>query len=140
MFCFARTRPSPAHSRHGSEITEPYPWQLAHGRLVITCPRNERVTCCVSPRPLQISHRLGALPSRQPEPSHLLHRTALSTLISRSVPKHAWCKSTSMRISASCPARIRGRGPRVPPPPKNASMTSPKPNPAPPKLALPPIS
>lgn len=34
-----------AHSPHGSEITEPNPWQLAHGRLVITCPRIERATC-----------------------------------------------------------------------------------------------
>jgi hypothetical protein len=32
-------------------MTVPKPWQLAHGRDVITWPRKLRVTCCTSPRP-----------------------------------------------------------------------------------------
>ena len=47
-------------------------------------------------------------------------------------------------MSASWPARTRGRGPRLPPPPKNASMMSPKPlafpNPPKPPKPLPPAS
>ena len=137
----ARTRPSPAHSRQGFAITLPYPEHGPHGRDVITWPITERTTCCVSPRPLQTLHTVGWPPSIQPLPVHFGHTTALSTLMSRSVPKQASCRSTSMRISESCPARIRGRGPRDPPPPKNASMMSLKPPPkfAPPKL-LPPMS
>ena len=114
-------------------MTLPYPWHAAHGRLVITCPIIERVTCCVSPRPLQIPQVLGFEPVAHPEPEHFSHVAAVSKFNSRSVPKHASAKSRSTRISASCPARIRARGPRFePPPPKKASMMSPKPKFCPP--------
>ncbi|CAB4760169.1 unannotated protein [freshwater metagenome] len=82
--------------------------------------------------------------SAHPVASHFSQATALSKVMSRSVPNAASYKSTSTRISASCPARTRGRGPRLPPPPKNASMMSPKPlappNPPYPPKPLPPAS
>ena len=61
-------------------------------------------------------------------------RTAVSTLSSRVTPKAASASSTSSRISASWPRRVRGRGPRVCPPgwpPKKASMMSVNEKPAP---------
>jgi hypothetical protein len=76
------------------------------------------------------------VPGAAPAPSQVLHRTAVSTLISRVIPNAASASSMSNRISASWPRRIRGFGPRpdaAPPPwpPKNASMMSVKENPAP---------
>ena len=143
MLFLERTRPSPAHSVQGSEITEPKPWQLAQGRLVITCPNIDRATCCVSPRPLQISQVRGRELLAQPLPPHLAQTTAVSTFRSRSHPKVASLRSTSTLINASCPGLVRGLGPRCCPPPKNASMMSPKPKPAlenPPPKPLPPTS
>ncbi|CAB5061927.1 unannotated protein [freshwater metagenome] len=96
-----RTLPSPAHSPQGSEIIEPNPWQLAHGLLVITCPKIDLATCCVSPLPLQISQVLGRELLAQPLPPHLLHATAVSTFNSRSHPKVASLKLTSTFINAS---------------------------------------
>jgi hypothetical protein len=69
----------------------------------------------------------------------------VSTLISRVVPNAASASVIRNGISASCPRRTRGRGPRVVAPvwPKNASMMSvkvkawpnPAPGPAPPPVA-----
>ena len=63
-----RTRPSPEHSRHGSGMISPYPRQAAHGRRVRISPRNERCTCCTSPRPRQVSQVTGRLPWAAPLP------------------------------------------------------------------------
>ena len=109
----------------------------------MTWPRIERATCCVSPRPLQIAQVLGLLLFAHPVPLHLVQATAVSIFKSRSQPKVASIKSTSTLINASWPARVLGLGPRCPPPPKKASMMSPKPKlalPNPPPKPLPPIS
>jgi hypothetical protein len=47
----ARTLPSPAHSLHGSGISDPKPRQAGQGRAVRISPRNERWVCRISPRP-----------------------------------------------------------------------------------------
>ena len=114
----------------------PKPRQAAHGRMVRISPRNERCTCTVSPRPPQVSQVFGLVPGAAPSPWQVVHSTAVSTLSSWVVPNAASARSTSSRISASWPRRLRGRGPRpdwAPPawPPKKASMMSVKENPAP---------
>ena len=58
----ARTRPSPLHSPHGCSMTEPSPPQRGQARVVMTWPRNERCTCCTSPRPWQVSQVDGWVP------------------------------------------------------------------------------
>ena len=49
-----RTRPSPAHSGHGSGMTWPVPAQVGQTRLDTTWPRKPRWTLCTSPRPEQV--------------------------------------------------------------------------------------
>src|SRR4051812_10721238 len=135
----ARTRPSPAQLGHGSGMTWPVPAQVGQVREETTWPRNERCTLCTSPRPPQVVQVAGWVPGAVPAPLHAVHRTAVSTVISLVVPKTVSSRSSSTRMSASPPSRTRLRGPRVAvPPPKKASMMSPRPpNPAPNGLPAP---
>ena len=64
----ARTRPSPLHSPQGCSMTEPRPPQRGQARVVMTWPRNERCTCCTSPRPWQVSQVDGWVPGAVPWP------------------------------------------------------------------------
>ena len=67
----------------------------------------------------------GGVPGAVPAPAQTVQTTAVSTLISRVTPNAASASSRLIRISASWPRRVRGRGPRVPACwPKNASMMS----------------
>ena len=66
------------------------------------------------------------LPGAVPDASQASQRTAVSTVRSRVLPKTASASVTWIRMSASWPRRARVRGPRWAPPPKNASMMSPK--------------
>lgn len=136
-----RMRPSPAHSWHGVGTTVPKPWHCGQGREVMTWPRNERVTCETSPRPRHMSQVCAEVPGAAPSPLHVVQTTAVSTWMSLVVPKAASFSSTSSRIMASWPRRVRERGPRCDAVPKNASMMSeklPKPAPKPPAPWPPP--
>jgi len=133
-----RTRPSPEHSGHGVRITLPKPLQRGHGREVITWPRNERCTCCTSPRPMQVSQVSGWVPGAQPDPSQVVHTTAVSIVSSRVVPKAVSARSSSTRSVALRPRRARVRGPREVAVPKKASMMSLNGKPAPPNGPAPP--
>lgn len=137
-----RTRPSPAHSGHGVGTTVPKPWHCGQGREVMTWPRKDRVTWDTSPRPRHMSQVCAAVPGAAPSPLQVPQVTAVSTWMSLVVPKAASSRSISSRIIASCPRRVRERGPRCCDCPKKASMMSlkfpkpwPKPAPAPPPAA-----
>ena len=93
-------------------MISPYPRQALHGRSVRISPRNERCTCCTSPRPWQVSQVIGRDPSAAPLPWQTVHSTAVSTLSSRVTPNAASASSISSRTRASWPRRVRGRGPR----------------------------
>ncbi|CAB4703893.1 unannotated protein [freshwater metagenome] len=134
-----RTRPSPAHSWQGCGIVLPNPWQVGQGRDVMTCPRKDRCTCWTSPRPLHITQGTASLFEAVPLPPQVAQPAAVSTVMSRVSPKTAAESVIWIRIIASWPRRARVRGPRCPPPPpKNASMMSPKSKPweFPPPLLL----
>ncbi len=125
-----RTRPSVPHVGQGLGICSPVPPQAVHGRVVITCPRNERCTDCSSPLPPQVAQVRGDVPGAQPEPWQFSHSTAVSTVISRRTPNAASSRVSDICSSASAPGRTRlRRAPprRPPPPPKKASNTSPNP-------------
>ncbi|GMA85635.1 hypothetical protein GCM10025868_08850 [Angustibacter aerolatus] len=96
-----RTRPSPEHCTQGWAMTVPNPWQVVHGRVVMTLPRKERCTCSICPRPLQTSQRRVPVPGWAPSPPQVGQPTAVSTAISRSVPNTASRRSTCTRMSAS---------------------------------------
>src|SRR5581483_11257172 len=129
-----RTRPSPSHSGHGRGMTVPKPPQPGHTLVVMTCPRNERVTWLTSPRPLQMSQVCGWVPGAVPSPEHVGQTTAVSTVSSRVAPKAHSDRSSSIRIVALRPRCARLRGPRVAappmPPPNTASIRSLNWNPA----------
>ena len=120
-------------------MTWPVPPQVGQLRLDTTWPRNPRCTLCTSPRPEQVVQVVGWVPGAVPAPVQVVHRTAVSTASSLVVPKTLSSSSSSIGMSASRPARVRLRGPRVAVPPKKASMMSPRPpNPAVPKPPPPP--
>ena len=108
-------------------MIEPVPEQRGQARVVITWPRKLRCTCCTSPAPRQVSHTVACVPGAVPSPVQVPQTTAVSRLSSRLVPNTVSDRSHSMRIKASAPWRTRLRGPRPVPPPKNASMMSPRP-------------
>ena len=109
-----RTRPSPPHSRHGLAMTVPKPPQRGQARAVTIWPRNERVTCWISPEPLALLAGLrDACPGALPSPSQVWQSTAVSTVISRLTPNAVSERSRSMRSRASAPGRTRRRGPRL---------------------------
>ena len=78
----------------------------------------------------------GWVPGAVPAPLQAVQRTAVSTVMSFVVAEDGLVELELDGISASRPARVRLRGPRVAAPPKKASMMSPSPpKPAPPKRA-----
>ena len=107
----ARTRPWPAHVVQGFGMTVPYPRQVPHGLEVMTLPSNERTARWIWPVPRQMSQVMGEVPGAQHEPSQVSQRIAVSTSMSRLVPKTTSSRSTSMRSRASCPRSRRDRGP-----------------------------
>ena len=127
----ARTRPSVPQVGHGDGICSPVPPQAEQARVVITWPRNERWTDWISPTPPQVAQVRGLVPGAQPLPVHVSQTTAVSTTISRRTPNAVSSRVSESCSSASAPGRTRLRRPRPPPigppPPKNASNTSPKP-------------
>ena len=134
-----RTRPSPAHSRArlGDDLAG-----AGAGRADCGWRRpgrgSPRWTLCTSPRPEQVVQVVACVPGAVPAPVQMLQRTAVSTVMSLVVPNTVSSSSSSTGMSASRPARVRLRGPRVAAPPKNASMMSPSPpKPAPPKPPAP---
>jgi hypothetical protein len=109
-------------------MTCPVPAQVGQVRVDTTWPSRPRCTLCTSPRPEQVVQVAGWVPGAVPAPLQLVHRTAVSTVMSLVVPNTVSSRSSSTGMSASRPARVRLRGPRLAaPPPKKASMMSPSP-------------
>ena len=105
----------------------PKPWQVMHGRVVITWPRKLRCTCWISPRPAHTSQVRVEVPGCIPAPRQVEQATAVSMVRSFCAPNTASPRSMSSRTRASWPRVVRERGPRpaVPAwPPKKASMMS----------------
>ncbi len=128
-----RTRPSPAHSAQGCLITVPKPRHVVQGRAVMTWPRNERWTCWISPRPLQVSQVTGCVPGAVPSPWHVgADDGGVDLQLAcrrRTPPRRGRPRSGSGRPGR---ADVAVAGPRCSgAPPKKASMMSVKENPAP---------
>ena len=77
----------------------------------MTLPRSERTERWIDPVPWQMSQVTGDVPGWQHEPWQVSHRTAVSTSMSRWVPKMTSSRPTSTRMSASWPRSRRDRGP-----------------------------
>ncbi|GAA3234918.1 hypothetical protein GCM10020256_52390 [Streptomyces thermocoprophilus] len=97
------------------------------------------MTWDTSPRPRHMSQVCAEVPGAAPSPLQVEQTIAVSTWMSLVVPKAASSSSTSMRIIASWPRRVRDLGPRWDAVPKKASMMSEKlPKPPAPKPPAPP--
>ena len=70
-----RTRPSPRHTSHGSEMIVPSPAQVGHGATETNWPNMLRAARRTSPLPSQVVQVVGLVPGLAPLPSQLSQRS-----------------------------------------------------------------
>ena len=134
--CGGRARdPGPGRSAHGYGMTCRSRGRCRTGSRSSTLPSSSAPGAGSWPVPWQMSQVTGEVPGWQHEPLQVSHSTAVSTSMSRWVPKMTSSRSTSTRSRASWPRSRRERGPAAARPaaaPKNVSKMSPNPPKPPP--------